>query len=194
MELKIMEWDHPLSYFQWSGPLWSSFEFRKFSIGLQKQLPVQSSSFFLLLLQGKLKHTSPAPALCLQSHQVLPCWDLLVLSCLIIPNEMGTSNFQIFPRFPTSCSGAQQWNPPSPFCWPLRPTKPCSFSLPSHHFPGLDFIPMHSFFSPCFFWPIPYFASSTSPRLSELLLQTRLKGFHISIPPAAPTISSATCL
>lgn len=37
MELKIMEWDHPLSYFQWSGPLWSSFEFRKFSIGLQKQ-------------------------------------------------------------------------------------------------------------------------------------------------------------
>lgn len=61
MELKIMEQDHPLSYFQRSASLWSSFDFRKFSIDLQKQnnYLFNQTSFSTCFCAEKSHFTSP---------------------------------------------------------------------------------------------------------------------------------------
>lgn len=199
MELKIMEWDHPLSYFQRSASLWSSFESRKFSIGLQKQnnYLFSQAPFYTCFCNGNSNpcHQPPLIALCLRSYHFPPCWDLLVLLCFIIlTGKRAVPISKCFPLLPLPAQA-----PSTETCLTTLLTLTshkggtCSFSLPSH-FPGLDFVPMHSSFSPCFFWSNPCFASFTSTRLSEPFLQTWLKGFHSSIPPAAPIISCAWCL
>lgn len=197
MELKIMEWDHPLSYFQWSASLWSSSEFRKFSTGLQKQNnslfnQAPLSTCFCNENSNTLHQPHSQP---FASDHTTSSLDGTSWCSYALLSQLGNEYFQ-FPNpspFSHFRSGAQHWNPPN---------HPADLHLPqspalSHCLPislaGISF--------PCiplsllgFFWSIPYFASSTSPRLSEPFLQTCLKGFLGSIPPATPIISCASCL
>lgn len=137
MESKIMEWDHPLSYFQWSVSLWSSLEFRKFFIGLQKQnnyLFNQDPSCTCFYNENsntlhQCHSNTHHSALCLRSYHFPPCWDLLVFLCLTIPP--GKWVIPVSKPFPTFCSDAQHWNPPNHSANPHLPQSPAlSHRLP----------------------------------------------------------------
>lgn len=123
-------------------------------------------------------------ALHLSSYHVLSCWDLLILSWLIIP--------------------ARLWAPPVSKCFPLfsllsqvpgietsSNSKSFSFSgFPAESpitlcFSRLHFIPLLPSFFPYFFCCIPFYISSIRPRFSKSFLQFSLQGFHSSIPLAA---------
>lgn len=169
MELKIMEWDHPLSYFQWSASLWFSSEFRKFCTDLQIQ---NNYLFNHVPFPTCLCNESPNTSLTLSpSPQFIPCSVLLgPLSTLIAyyPSQArSTSCCQTFPPFLTSLSAAYHWNLIS---------KPFSFSgLPAESLTALcfsrpHFIPLLPSISPYFLCCVPFYISSTSPRFSKFFL------------------------
>lgn len=113
MELKIMEWDHPLSYFQRSASLWSSSELRKFSTDLQKQnnYLFNQTPFFTCFCTENSHFTSPI-------HSPLP--QIISLNtCVGPPGALmlyyptGKQVLPISRSFPlvSACSAAQHSNP-----------------------------------------------------------------------------------
>lgn len=118
MELKIMEWYHPLSYFQWSASLWSSFEFRKFSTSLQKQnsyLP--SHAPFPTYLCNENSNTS-------LTHNPL----LISLAVLLEPPSALTA---YYPKWAMRTSSFQMLSP-SPTPLPSTETHP-PLQTPTSH-------------------------------------------------------------
>lgn len=148
-----------------------------------------------LLLQGNLKHASPAPLTGSPSPLIIPVTTLLrppgPLIYLILPIGKralpSSKSFLLLPLL------AQVPSVKTQLTTLILISHKALLFLTAFLFPWPGFCSHAFLILSLLLLSAPYFAPFTSPRLSEPFLETCLEGFHSSIPPAAPMIY-ASCL